>query len=424
MKQIKAKVSGFMPKRTGAKSLFSKGILGSCLSASLLFPTTGFSSEEQVWITIDQDAEAALQQVHARSIAIPRSIANLPHTNPNVMIAKVDADQVSTLSSYMHQHHQRCGGFVTHSSLADALRSVQAPIQPRFASTLQPSFKHQDEVDTLTQQLSESRILDFIASLADFKNRYYSSKSGEEAAHFIRDSWKNMIGERTDATVQLFKHSWRQPSVVMTLTGTEHPDEIIVIGGHLDSINQWMPSWGTAPGADDDASGIATLTEVARAFLSSNIRPKRTIQFMGYAAEEVGLRGSKDIASQYRASNQDVKAVIQLDMTNYQGSNEDIVFMSDYTDRNLTEMAEKVLDTYFPEINYSRDKCGYACSDHASWTQNRYPAIMPFEARKRDMNPHIHTSRDTVDKSGHSAAHAMKFAKLASAFALEMANAR
>ena len=51
-----------------------------------------------------------------------------------------------------------------------------------------------------------------------------------------------------------------------------------------------------APGADDDASGIATLTEVIRVALANGWKPKRTVKFMGYAAEEVGLRGSNAIA--------------------------------------------------------------------------------------------------------------------------------
>ena len=54
--------------------------------------------------------------------------------------------------------------------------------------------------------------------------------------------------------------------------------------------------------------------------------------FMAYAAEEVGLRGSQDIANTYRSQGKNVVSVLQLDMTNHKGSAQDIVFITDYTD--------------------------------------------------------------------------------------------
>ena len=67
----------------------------------------------------------------------------------------------------------------------------------------------------------------------------------------------------------------------------------MVLGGHLDSIsNAGSGETMRAPGADDDASGIASMTEALRAMIASGYKPRRTIKMMGYAAEEVGLRGS------------------------------------------------------------------------------------------------------------------------------------
>lgn len=76
-------------------------------------------------------------------------------------------------------------------------------------------------------------------------------------------------------------------------TWEEKADEIVIIGGHLDSINQSNPTNGRSPGADDNASGIAVLSEVLRAIVDNDYKPQRTIQIMGFAAEEVGLRGQK-----------------------------------------------------------------------------------------------------------------------------------
>jgi leucyl aminopeptidase len=55
-----------------------------------------------------------------------------------------------------------------------------------------------------------------------------------------------------------------------------------------------------APGADDNASGIATITETIRVLMSNGFQPKKTLKFMAYAAEEVGLLGSKEIANDFK----------------------------------------------------------------------------------------------------------------------------
>lgn len=396
----------------------------SFLLLTLLFLTPNAFSEERIWISIDKDAQAALTAIKARVLPLPRSLLGQKGVNSNIIIAEVDASRISQLSTHMHQNHRRCAGFMAHNSLNEAYKALLTPAKPqKRQKPVQPSYTHREVVYSLSSQLEESNIIDFIKTLAAFDDRYFQTETGEKAAKTIADHWQTFADQKNHVSVEQINHSWAQPSVIMTLKGTELAEEYIVVGGHLDSINQWLPGFADAPGADDDASGISTLTEVARVMISSNFRPKRSIQFIGYAAEEVGLKGSQAIAEQYRRQNRNVKAVLQLDMTNYQGSSEDIAFISDYTDPHLNQVAKTLLDKYFPEIIYTEDYCGYACSDHASWTKNDYPAIMPFEARMKDMNPYIHTKKDTLDKSGHTATHALKFAKLAVAFLVETANA-
>ncbi len=72
-------------------------------------------------------------------------------------------------------------------------------------------------------------------------------------------------------------------------------------------------------------------------------------------------------------------------------------------------------------VSWSKTKCGYGCSDHASWTKNGYAASAAFESAVGDMNQAIHSSRDTLATAGVTAAHAVPFAKLAVAFAVETA---
>ena len=153
--------------------------------------------------------------------------------------------------------------------------------------------------------------------------------------------------------------------------------------------------------------------------IASGIQPDRTIKFYGYAAEEVGLRGSQDIAETMKADGANVVSALQLDMTNYNGSAHDITFITDYTDSNLTAFLKELIDTYTSELTYGFDRCGYACSDHASWHNAGYPAAMPFETMFHEYNSNIHTAEDTLENSDPTGSHAMKFAKLAIAYLVE-----
>jgi leucyl aminopeptidase len=114
--------------------------------------------------------------------------------------------------------------------------------------------------------------------------------------------------------------------------------------------------------------------------------------------------------------------VLQLDMTDYQGSAQDIFLFTDYTAPRLNDFLAGLASTYLPSLTVARDRCGYACSDHASWTNRGYQAAFPFESAMSSHDPYIHTVNDTLAKLGNQAAHAAKFSKLALAFAVELAS--
>ena len=209
------------------------------------------------------------------------------------------------------------------------------------------AIDQQTLVNQLLPDLDEANILSTFTHLSTaYNNRYYLNASGEQSALWIRDQWQALAGSRSDVTVTTYNHSgYNQPSVILTIDGATLPNEVIVLGAHLDSIrsgaNNSDPAT-IAPGADDDASGIATLTEVIRVLMANNITPDRTIKFMGYAAEEVGLRGSGDIATDHANAGTNVVAVMQLDMTAFNGSAEDIVLIDDFSNVDLTSFTIRV----------------------------------------------------------------------------------
>lgn len=86
-------------------------------------------------------------------------------------------------------------------------------------------------------------------------------------------------------------------NVIGELKGSEFPDEIITVGGHLDS-------WDNCEGAHDDGAGCVQTIEILRAFKALGYKPKRTIRFVLFANEENGLRGGNKYAEEAKAKNE------------------------------------------------------------------------------------------------------------------------
>lgn len=376
--------------------------------------------EEPVYITIGADAVDSAM----KSFVVSKPIK----TQNKISLLKLDPKQIVNLSKQMHENFNRCGGFIVHESkkeAMDVLTNESNRLKAKHISTMRYSITEEQAVQSMISKVKEINIRDMIIKLSSFKNRYYRSQSGIDSQKFVAKVWQDIASSRSDMRVESFNHSsWPQPTVILTIDGKSKKEEVVILGGHADSIAGWFGRENArAPGADDNASGIATITEVIRVIAESGYSPERTVKFMAYAAEEVGLLGSKAIANQYRTENKNVVGVVQFDMTNYKGSKDlDIVFMTDYTNEAQNKFMGSLIDYYMTNVRWGYSQCGYGCSDHASWHNAGFPASMPFESIKGDMNGHIHTKRDTIDvaRSGGTADHAEKFARLGIAYIVEM----
>lgn len=95
-------------------------------------------------------------------------------------------------------------------------------------------------------------------------------------------------------------------NVIGEIKGSEFPDEIIVVSGHLDS-------WDTGEGAHDDGAGCMQSIEVLRLFKALGIKPKRTIRAVMFMNEENGLRGAKKYAENAKTTREKHLAAIESD---------------------------------------------------------------------------------------------------------------
>ena len=107
-----------------------------------------------------------------------------------------------------------------------------------------------------------------------------------------------------------FSNRVKANNVIAEIHGTEHPDEVIIVGGHLDS-------WDLATGATDNGLGSFSILDLARAMQAMPERPERTVRFVLFMGEEQGLLGSRALVAHYRNTGElaNIRCMINLDMS-------------------------------------------------------------------------------------------------------------
>jgi len=263
-----------------------------------------------------------------------------------------------------------------------------------------PSALTQQELaHKIIATLDKDLMLATVTTMSGYQTRYYTTQTGVTSANWLASEYRRHAAAagRSDVQVEVFGHTWPQPSIIARIIGTSRPNEVVILGGHIDST-AGAGGNNRAPGADDDASGSATCLEVFRVLMVANHFPDRTLEFHGYAAEEVGLRGSQDIAQDYLAKGEDVVCMFQMDMDGYTDGSTipTIGVVTDWVDPEFTAWLRLLINEYCGNGWWSNTQCGYACSDHASWTRAGFAAVFAFESLFSNSNPYIHSNQDTV----------------------------
>ncbi len=125
------------------------------------------------------------------------------------------------------------------------------------------------------------------------------------------DYLHNALADNPDLSINLNFNCKTLPdaqsyNVIAEITGTEYPNEIIVVGGHFDS-------WDQGCGAHDDGAGCVQSMEVLHFFKELDIKPKRTIRCVLFINEENGSRGGKDYGKYAEANKEIHLAAIESD---------------------------------------------------------------------------------------------------------------
>jgi hypothetical protein len=269
------------------------------------------------------------------------------------------------------------------------------PPDPGVSSMI--SAVTQETVNSYISGLSGETPVMVEGSAYTIANRH--TRSGTPLAKACQYVFEQLQGAGLKASFQSWTYgSYANRNVVGELTGTSRPEEIVLLTAHLDDL----PLNGLAPGADDNASGCAALLTAAG--IMGRHRFQRTIKFVFFTGEEQGLLGSERYAGAVAGEN--IVAVLNLDMIGYDSANGPTQRLHTRKPANPGYQGDlEIAATFQGVVNaYGLGGSlqpiitaeGEGESDHSSFWDQGFAAIMVIEDDWDDFNPDYHSSGDKL----------------------------
>jgi len=257
------------------------------------------------------------------------------------------------------------------------------------AQTIQPPDSQTISADILEmiQQVNSSVLRKHVQTIQD----YGPHKTGSEALERVGAYIYNELTS-TQLPVEYWEWSTTKLSgknIVATLEGEGTTDGIVIVCAHYDSI-------GISPGADDDASGVAIVLQLAE--IMSRYTFNSTIKFILFSGEEQGKLGSSAYAKAAKTNKDNIVGVLALDKVGYANSADEghkVVHHSNSESDWMVDISTEMAQTYQQYIDlevlrWSQDPA----SDHVSFVEQGYHGT---DFVRYAVNPFYHTSEDTIE---------------------------
>ncbi|MDP4266926.1 MAG: M20/M25/M40 family metallo-hydrolase, partial [Bacteroidota bacterium] len=199
-----------------------------------------------------------------------------------------------------------------------------------------------------------------------------------------------VAGKKITATLEMSNQNgiFKPRNIIGTIKGNSNPEEIVIVCGHLDS-------WDVGTGAIDNGMGSMEITDIARTFKALNLKTKRTIWFINFMGEEIGLLGSKAFVEDLKKKDilKNIRCVINLDITgNPKGFRTNREEMKNFIDSIGKQM--NVIDSVFQ--NKNAVEMGTS-TDHQYFMMEGITVIRPINNMKTPTDCY-HSDCDTFDK--------------------------
>ncbi len=269
-----------------------------------------------------------------------------------------------------------------------------------------PIYDPEDKFDPLSTEgfsvdIPVHRIKREVADLILSKSRN-NIAALEKKLNNTRKPLNFSTGITVNSTAQIIKETSNTRNVAMVLQGEDEQlkGEFIVIGAHFDHLGLGGPgsssravdTVGVHHGADDNASGVAMMLELAEKFALTKGSHKRSIVCVAFSGEEEGLLGSKHFVEEPGIDLSKVNAMINLDMVGRLNETNTLQVSGVGTATGFKELIFSKSDTSVIKLVLSPE--GYGPSDHSSFYGKNIPVLFYSTGAHLD----YHTPDDTYDK--------------------------
>ena len=256
----------------------------------------------------------------------------------------------------------------------------------------------------MMNQVSMDSLEATVQHLQDYGERFFKNSNAFAASDWIAGKMRalGLEVEQQDFYVSSWLGSGQAaPNVIGIQRGTLYPDIYVVCGSHFDSFTWSVMSGGNAPGADDNATGVASVLESAR--IMTQYEFEYSIIYCAFGAEEEGLYGSDAYATRCAQQGMDILGYFNNDMNGYLNPGDPIHIDCIYPNSvaPIGTYYMNVGSVYFPELPIRHVNFDEGDSDHTSFNENGYMGIYPFEDYQ-NYSPYIHTVNDLIGTSVNS----------------------
>jgi leucyl aminopeptidase len=228
-------------------------------------------------------------------------------------------------------------------------------------------------------------------------SRFMYNSNRKQIAKEIKDRFVRLgyLNTRIDSFFLSDGFSFWQYNVIARLEGIANNGKVFVAGAHYDSTSHDPET--NAPGADDNASGVSGIIEIARVLKKNGFVPKSSIEFVAFGAEEAGGLGSEDYAKKAFAKSVDIVAMLNLDMISYApSSNPDTWVLNIMNYSNSIDLHSRIVDCgkIYSKLTFKNDNSDCEFGDSYLFFIKGYKAV--FFIADIDSDPFYHTVNDVA----------------------------
>ncbi|MDR3220346.1 MAG: M20/M25/M40 family metallo-hydrolase [Dysgonamonadaceae bacterium] len=233
------------------------------------------------------------------------------------------------------------------------------------------------------QTTLKERLEKHVYTLADdsLRGRKAGSTEGLRAANYIVNQWKEIgiASYKEDTYFQSFREKYQNIIGIIPGNDPALKDEYIVVGAHYDHLGFKVENGDTIVynGADDNASGVATLIELARKLKESQSSLQRSVILIAFDAEEIGLFGSKHFADNPVVPIEKIRLILSVDMVGWHKTSGYVKYAGAGTIKNGDQLLlnEKIIPEGLHVTTQNFEKSLFTATDTEGFAKKKIPTL-------------------------------------------------